>query len=101
MLRLMLRAWRGCSSVHAVHSDVLRVVHFLVGVAKAREITRSRNNVQIVEDPVIPVLLFHLRYAALRVLDIAKNNRFGWAGLRACSRKRVSRNPRVRRSACA
>src|SRR5262249_39953018 len=50
----------GCFLLQTCDSDVLRVRHFRVWIAKAREITRSRNNVQIVEDSVIAVLLFHL-----------------------------------------
>ena len=39
--------------------DVFRVGHFRVWIANAREITDSWDDVQIVEDPVIPILLFH------------------------------------------
>src|SRR6266481_6391717 len=81
--------------------DIFRVRHFRIWITKASEITRSRNNIQIVEDPVIAVLLFHLRDAAIGILDVAENNRLGWAGLRARGGKRIPWNPLLRRSACA
>src|SRR4029078_9684980 len=68
-------------------------------IAKTCEITRSRNNVQIIKDPVITILLFHLRDAALLVLDITENNRIGWTGLSARRSKRIARNALVWRSA--
>src|SRR5437588_5999144 len=40
-------------------SDIFRVRHFGVRIANPREIARSRNDVQIVQDSVIAVLFFH------------------------------------------
>src|SRR2546430_17408510 len=39
--------------------DVFRVGHLRVWIANAREITDSWDDIQIVKDPIIPVLLFH------------------------------------------
>src|SRR5215469_5902245 len=80
--------------------DIFRVRHFRIWISKAGEITGPRNDIQIFEDPVVAVLFFHLRDAALRILDIAENDRFSGTGLRAGSGKRIARDEFVRRSAC-
>src|SRR4029078_8525601 len=69
-------------------------------IAKTCEITRPRNNVQIIKDSVIAILLFHLRDAALLVLDITEHDRVGGTGLSASRGKRIARNALVWRSAC-
>src|SRR4030095_9575669 len=43
----------------ACNADVFRVRHFWIRITNAREITDSWDDVQIVEDSVIAVLLFH------------------------------------------
>src|SRR5438128_6052199 len=76
-------------------ADVFCVRHFRIWIANAGEITGSRVHVQIFEETIIAVLLFHFRNAAFRILDVAKNNCFRGAGLRACCRKRIAGDKRI------
>src|SRR5207302_8155735 len=83
------------------YADVLRIRHFWIWIADAREITRARIHIQIFEQPIIAILLLHFRYAAFRIFDVAKDNRLGRASLRARAGEGFARDARVRGSAGA
>src|SRR5439155_3900526 len=48
-----------------------------------RPICRARTRIQFFQDPVVQLLRFHFRYAAIGVVEVAENNRFGRTGLLA------------------
>src|SRR6266850_6533795 len=74
------------------HSDPSGVRHLRIRIPYPREIARAGIYIQIFEQLVIAVLLFHLRDTALGIGDIAKDNRFGGASLRTRGGEGVTRN---------
>ena len=54
----IIKSFRKCL-YQTCDSDIFRVRHFGVRIANPRQVARSRNNVQIFQDPVIAVLFFH------------------------------------------
>ena len=81
--------------------DRAGIRHLRIRIANPRQVTRPRLHVQIFEQPVISVLRLDLRDARLRIADVAKNDRFRRASLRAGAREGIARDQRFVRRARA
>src|SRR5262249_48977962 len=80
-----LTTFGGSSSVPigAIGSGLLRF-DLRIRVAHRRQVRRARARVELGEQAVISRLAFEIRHATRRVVDVAKDDGFGRAGLLAC-----------------
>src|SRR3984957_2852 len=65
---------------------LLGITDLRVGVAQASQVGGSGPHVQVFEQAIVARLRFHLRYAALGIVDVSENNRLGWTRRGACRR---------------
>src|SRR5947209_7405399 len=71
----------------AGYADSFRVGHLRIRVTDPRQVAHTRVHIQVFEQAVVAVLLFHLRNARLRILDVSENDGVHRAGLRARGRE--------------
>ena len=76
-------------------ANFVRIRHFRIRIANAREVTDARIHVQILKQAIIAVLQFHFRNLALRIANVSENDGLVRAGLRARRGEGIARNSKV------